>query len=1273
MTTAFNIAFVLKADPANAKAGLAEVQTGLNVLSAEAQKANASTNLQARALATMTAEAIQAGTAHKSLAAAIPSLTGAWTGARTAAGALQGAVAGLNNSIGQQANDFLAARQEAALYQSMLDDVRAQFSPLFAAQRQYEQQLKRISDAEKLGAINAIEAAEARQRAASMVQTGRVGDTNSAYSSMVAPQLFDTGVTAAMGMNPMQIGLQQGTQIVQVMQQMGGGKQALQGIAAGFMSLLNPINLVTIGVVALGAVGIQALMGLGGGARSFDDALADLEASVDDYAKSSERARRSSAALREEFGSVSEVARQLLQDMADLDRRSATRDVNAVVRGLAGKNGLALQNPEGEADDLRAFFDLSTWKQESWDLARGVRDAYLTSTKADGLDNQIAAVERLKDAYLAAAEASGGITKEEDAGLKNIQTVLDQLVELQAKGENAAGNARADEMVRQLKQRVELQQVALQFGKESAEYRSAEQGQLRQNTVLELGRLGLTEQDQKAKEVLGALARAYFAQEQAANQARQDAQRDYLQGQDDQIAAMQRQGALLGASREDQARINALAEADLEIRRRSLGIDEAREVRAKAIAKAEAEITLERQKAMRAVQVAALVDSYDAQIGLARDPVSKANLEFQKAYTAAVADGKSAELAYAEALQTRNRAMTETLTGAQTSIAGMADELAARQRIAAQVATGLVPAADANRLMREELELRPLIAAAAAAEGTEKRKLLDLIEGMRLAYAALAAEERRAAQNDYLRGGAERTQQLQLELALIGQTAETRARILALVRAEQDIRRLGLEGQAADEARQRELMNTELARQVRAQSDAWAQFQQAGESAIDGVLDKLRGGDFGGALAEMLGELEKGLFDLSIRNPLKNLILGTDLGTMADLGGWSGIWDRITGKAKIDEQAAVSAAVTPVQSMMVQAANVTLAGNLSGFAGLGLSAANSNMPIGMGSLGGRTDVQAQVWQFFAAKGLKPHQIAGIMGNASAESSFNPLAEGDAGQAYGLFQWNDRKGNLFDFIGGKQNLGDIQKQLEFAWHELMTSEGSAFQRLMASTDVRGATEAFLGFERPNGYSAANPAGSMHFEKRLADAQAALTTFTSAAQQAVEPVGAMGTGAQAATGALGEMGAGMGSFGMALQQILAGGLQGGGDGALGGLLSWGISLLGGLPGFASGGDHRGGWRIVGENGPELEATGASRIFSASQTRDIFTSRAPAPPMAQSPQQGGGKMDVHINLSGAKGDKEIAELVQSSVSAAIETYDRRALPNRVTAVIKDMRKVG
>ncbi|NYE62186.1 phage-related minor tail protein [Duganella sp. 1224] len=43
----------------------------------------------------------------------------------------------------------------------------------------------------------------------------------------------------------------------------------------------------------------------------------------------------------------------------------------------------------------------------------------------------------------------------------------------------------------------------------------------------------------------------------------------------------------------------------------------------------------------------------------------------------------------------------------------------------------------------------------------------------------------------------------------------------------------------------------------------------------------------------------------------------------------------------------------------------------------------------------------------------------------------------------------------------------------------------------------------------------------------------------------------------------------------------------------------------PGFAAGGDHMGGLRLVGENGPELEATGPSRIFNASQTRSMLGS--------------------------------------------------------------------
>lgn len=43
--------------------------------------------------------------------------------------------------------------------------------------------------------------------------------------------------------------------------------------------------------------------------------------------------------------------------------------------------------------------------------------------------------------------------------------------------------------------------------------------------------------------------------------------------------------------------------------------------------------------------------------------------------------------------------------------------------------------------------------------------------------------------------------------------------------------------------------------------------------------------------------------------------------------------------------------------------------------------------------------------------------------------------------------------------------------------------------------------------------------------------------------------------------------------------------------------------GIPGFASGGAHSGGWRMVGENGPELEYTPPSRIYSNSQSKDML----------------------------------------------------------------------
>jgi hypothetical protein len=50
---------------------------------------------------------------------------------------------------------------------------------------------------------------------------------------------------------------------------------------------------------------------------------------------------------------------------------------------------------------------------------------------------------------------------------------------------------------------------------------------------------------------------------------------------------------------------------------------------------------------------------------------------------------------------------------------------------------------------------------------------------------------------------------------------------------------------------------------------------------------------------------------------------------------------------------------------------------------------------------------------------------------------------------------------------------------------------------------------------------------------------------------------------------------------------------------------IVALGGVPAFARGGMHIGGLRLVGENGPELEATGPARIYNARQTAAMLGS--------------------------------------------------------------------
>ncbi len=70
----------------------------------------------------------------------------------------------------------------------------------------------------------------------------------------IAAQFQDIAVSAQMGMGPMQIALQQGTQLAAVLSTMDN---PVRGLGEAFLSVISPVSLVTIGLIALAAALLQ--------------------------------------------------------------------------------------------------------------------------------------------------------------------------------------------------------------------------------------------------------------------------------------------------------------------------------------------------------------------------------------------------------------------------------------------------------------------------------------------------------------------------------------------------------------------------------------------------------------------------------------------------------------------------------------------------------------------------------------------------------------------------------------------------------------------------------------------------------------------------------------------------------------------------------------------------------------------------------------------------------------------------------------------------------
>jgi hypothetical protein len=121
----------------------------------------------------------------------------------------------------------------------------------------------------------------------------------------------------------------------------------------------------------------------------------------------------------------------------------------------------------------------------------------------------------------------------------------------------------------------------------------------------------------------------------------------------------------------------------------------------------------------------------------------------------------------------------------------------------------------------------------------------------------------------------------------------------------------------------------------------------------------------------------------------------------------------------------------------------------------------------------------QVYDAFIEYGYTPAQAAAIVGHLVQESGVRPSgAVGDGGTAFGLAQW---RGERFDALKkfaadrGKE-WTDFGTQIAFIDHELRTTESTAGNALRAATTVEDAVAAFMGFERPQGWTPGNLGGT-----------------------------------------------------------------------------------------------------------------------------------------------------------------------------------------------------
>ena len=400
---------------------------------------------------------------------------------------------------------------------------------------------------------------------------GGMDATNIAY------QFQDIGVTAAMGMSPMMIALQQGTQLSSVLGPMGAGG-AVRGLGAAFLSLVSPVSLVTVGLVGLTAAAIQYFTSTKDGA----DKGADLLNKQNEAIRAAAQAWGSATpALQAYVGQLDRVknfdlARDAYESLATKEFAGLSAQLDGINRQfvMAGRSLRQMQaDPAFVRDFSQAFSDLRSR------LEAGTATFYDVNT-----------------AQRSMAEAMSNYGTKE---VKAFQSAFDNITDAINKSALAAANARS-EFIRTMAGGSSVQDIVennqVRVGDRTypaGVFTPTNPGVPSRRPNIELEGGNETEIEKRI---------AVLRQEAGARAdlvSKMQAQQQLFVDQNAQLEQLRLEASLIGASAEQRAHATAALQAEQQLRQQGISLlsQEGRAYIANAQALAQARTEIERQQA----------------------------------------------------------------------------------------------------------------------------------------------------------------------------------------------------------------------------------------------------------------------------------------------------------------------------------------------------------------------------------------------------------------------------------------------------------------------------------------------------------------------------------------------------------------------------------------------------------------------------------------------------------------------------------------------------